>query len=115
MSRKTRTEITMIVNMTPHPVTILLDGDKSMTIPPVGTVVRCAVTRTLVGTLVEGVPVYRSEIGAVEGLPSYTEGVVLIVSRLVVDATPARHDVLCPDDLVRDADGQIVGCRALSR
>ena len=50
--------------------------------------------------------------GEVEGLPDEESGVRFIVSRLVKSALPERRDLIVPADLIRDASGQIIGCRA---
>lgn len=105
-----------LVNLTPHAINILV-GDATVTVPPSGQVARCAVTRRQVGTVeVDGhtVPVFRSAFGAVEGLPAPEAGVGFIVSALVASAVPERGDVYGVDDAVRNAEGQVIGCRALS-
>ena len=48
-------------------------------------------------------------------LPGPVDGVWHVVSQLVVNAMPDREDLLFPVDLVRDAEGNIMGCRALAR
>lgn len=106
-----------LVNLTPHP--IYLVGDKGgMALLPSGTVARCEVQRERIGEIMLGdatLPVYRSTLGAVEGLPDPAEDTVYIVSSLVAQAVPDRDDVLFPDELVRDENGRVIGARALSR
>jgi len=60
------------------------------------------------------VPLVRKEFGDVLNLPDQEEGVMLIVSHLVMSALPLRHDLCCPSDLVRDEEGKIVGCESLA-
>ncbi|MDE2105836.1 MAG: hypothetical protein KGL39_51920 [Patescibacteria group bacterium] len=36
------------------------------------------------------------------------------VSRLVKDRVPSRSDVVVPHDLVRDANGAVIGCRGFA-
>jgi hypothetical protein len=61
------------------------------------------------------VPVVRQSLGEVTGLPEQTAGTYLIVSRVIAAACPDRLDLLVPDNLVRDSDGRIVGCRRFAR
>lgn len=64
-----------------------------------------------------GIPVRRTSFGDVTGVPDAQPDTVLIVSRLVADALAASgriDDILIVDDTVRDADGKIIGARALA-
>lgn len=49
------------------------------------------------------------------GLPEPEPGVVYIVAKAVSDAVPARGDLMSPGRLLRDADGNVVGCDGLTR
>lgn len=64
------------------------------------------------------VPVNRVRFGDVDGLPEPTIGAAYIVSRITAEAARAQGrptaDLLIPDDVVRGADGQPVGCRSFS-
>lgn len=106
-----------LVNLTPHPVTLLV-GDRTLTIPPEPTPARCSETRTVVGAVeVDGleVPVTVVGFGQVQGLPDPQEGVLYVVSRIVAEACRDRADLVIPDNLVRDAEGRIIGARSLAR
>jgi hypothetical protein len=61
------------------------------------------------------IPLYYTQTGAVIDLPSPQDGVMLIVSSIVRGQHPRRDDLLSPSELVRDADGNVIGCRGLSR
>lgn len=50
--------------------------------------------------------------GEVTGLPEPEEGTRYIVSSMVFEACPERHDLIVPIDFVRDSEGRIEGCRA---
>lgn len=105
-----------LVNLTPHPVRLLLGDGTEVVIPPSGQVARCAEVVEEVGSIVlEGqrVPVVRKRFGKVYGLPEPREGVAYIVSRPVAQVA-RRADLLVPDALVRE-NGFVVGCRRLSR
>jgi hypothetical protein len=106
-----------LVNLTPHAIN-LMAGDATLTIQPSGVVARCATTRTQVDVLaVDGVqiPVNQIGFGAVQDLPAPQDGVLFVVSSLVANAAKDRQDLLTVDDAVRDAGGNIIGCRALAR
>lgn len=50
------------------------------------------------------------------GLPEPEEDVILIVAKAVSDAAPAsRGDLMSPGRLLRDADGNVIGCDGLTR
>ena len=50
------------------------------------------------------------------GLPEPEEDVILIVAKAVSDAAPAsRGDLMSPGRLIRDEDGNVVGCDGLTR
>lgn len=97
----------MFVNLTPH--TICLPDRE---VPPSGVIVRCQ-EHDEEAYEVEGVPVVYRRYGAVEDLPPPVPGTHYLVSALVRLAYPERTDFLSPGDLIRDADGQVVGCGCL--
>jgi hypothetical protein len=107
-----------LMNLTPHAVTIVANDGATMTIPPSGTVARCVVTRSVVGTVtVETVtvPVTATVLGQVVDLPQPEPETLYIVSRVVAEAARDRTDLVVPDDVVRDEAGRVTGCRALAR
>lgn len=129
-----------VVNLTPHAVNLLLPHhieigkdalgtpiyvteEKNYSIPPSGTVARCKVDRKEVDSFiaqdVDGwditLPITATKFGEVEGLPEPQDGIIYIVSNLVAQAVPEREDVFFPDDVVRDSQGNIIGCRALGK
>jgi len=100
-----------LVNLTPHPVRVLKEnGELVMELPPEGIVPRCA-EEVEPYTEVNGIPVVRKRLGAVEGLPAPEDSVYYVVSRAVAEAARGRDDLLIPDDLVRDEKGRVIGCR----
>jgi hypothetical protein len=76
-----------------------------------------AVITTADGTVTAeiAVPIVAKRFGEIEGLPEPQEGVVYICSALAAQAAWAigRRDVVCPGDLVRTADGAVVGAASL--
>jgi len=100
-----------LINLTPHEV--VLCGIK---IPASGQQARVAMTRQQTGTLeINGtaVPIYRTVLGTVTGLPEAAEGIGYIVSAMVRSAAPERRDLYSPADLQRDATGAVIGCGSL--
>ena len=106
-----------IINCTPHDVNIVgEDGSIIATIPASGILPRCQATTQEVGTVgVDGItiPLTASSFGEVTDLPEASDDTLLIVSRVVADAAK-RHDLVVPDQLVRDSSGQVIGARSLS-
>ena len=108
-----------LINLTPHPLTIVgADGEILLNRAPDGPMARCAEDRAEVGTVdLPGgaqVPLRVVGFGVVTGLPTPRDGVLYVVSRATAEAA-GRDDVVYPDEQVRDADGRIIGCRALAR
>lgn len=105
------------LNLTPHPLNIYnetgslvlsLDPAPNMRTPRV-----VQLDRT-VGNL-GGIPLFKSEFGAISNLPPPQAGVVYIVSRMVRQAVPEeRTDIVCPGGALRDDRGSIIGARGLS-
>jgi hypothetical protein len=105
-----------IVNLTPHALRISV-ASGVLELPPSGTVARCAEQRENMLPLRVGgveITVSAASFGAVEGRPAPEEGVVYVVSALVLAAAPGRADVFAPGPAVRDADGRIIGCLGLT-
>lgn len=107
-----------LVNLTPHSITVVGDsGETILTIPPAGVVARCSVKKERVATIGINnfnIPVSWVTFGEVVDLPEPQDGTIYIVSRAVAEARRDRDDLLVPDDLVRDEEGRIVGCRGFS-
>lgn len=102
-----------IINLTPHTINILLP-EGSKVIEPSGIVARCKVTREKTGEI-EGIPVFSTVFGEVEDLPPSKKDTIYIVSSLVAQASRVRDDLFIPDDLVRDEQGRIIGCKGLTK
>jgi len=111
-----------LINLTPHAVTVV-DGDNNViaSIPSSG-VARASQQDVPAGSIEfdgASIPVVKTEFGGVE-LPELAEGVVYIVSMITVQAAKAVgrsvEDLLFPSGIpIRDANGQIIGVRALAR
>ena len=112
-----------IKNLTPHAVTVFDDdGDPLVTFMPAG-LARAKQNAVTVGDINLGngvVPVKKMTYGAVEGLPeTCADDERFIVSAITAQAAKETHHpiadkLLVVADPVRNADGQIVGCRSFS-
>ena len=102
------------INLTPHTINILNEHDQEiMAIPANGIVARCSLSEETV-MMIDGINVTRQTFGDVFDLPEPQEGTFFIVSRLVAMAAPDRLDLLIPGPLVRNDQGQPIGCHGLS-
>ena len=99
-----------IINCTPHAINIVGIADFA----PSGTVPRVQQTTEQVDAIGE-IPVVEMKFGEVYDLPPVTEDTVYIVSRMVLSACTERSDLLCPGELVRNEEGNIIGCKNLCR
>lgn len=108
-----------LMNLTPHDIVLVKlnqatgEYDELFRLPKSPLPARVEMSESLVGEA-GGVEVYQANFGDVTNVPS-ANGVGYIVSRLVAERLPERHDLLIPHKTVRDANGKIVGCRAFAR
>lgn len=103
-----------IINKTPHAVVVIGDdGVIARTIPASQDgPARLKAEIVSVGD-VSGIPLTRTVFGEPAGLPDQVSGRLIIVSQLIKSALPCRNDLVVPAGVVRDADGNIVGCKSL--
>lgn len=124
--------IVNIVNLTPHTINILRAGlagyEEVLSIEPSGLLARLEVERKeinnvtfanqkVVGNPLDGlggIAFYKSIFGEPSDLPPQQEGTVYIVSSLFRSGFD-RDDLWVPGELIRDGNGQPVGCLGLSR
>lgn len=105
-----------IVNLTPHDVVIVTASEK-LTFSASGTVARCKSASVPVSTIeteAGAVSLVKTVIGEPENVPEAEEGTLYIVSRLIKSALPERDDLVCPDGLVRDENGNVIGAERFS-
>lgn len=104
--------IQRVINLTPLTLNVVsLDGE--VVVMPSEGVAR-VVTLTEEVSSICGFAVSKSTFGKVEGLPEPQDHTYYVVSRLVLQALPERNDLLFPGELVRDAEGNVIGCKGLS-
>ncbi|MEM2366593.1 MAG: hypothetical protein QXL06_06705 [Nitrososphaerota archaeon] len=106
-----------LINLTPHEIVVYSFDSKDiiLRIPPSGTVARVSVVQQKVGEI-NGIPIFKTNYGKVEGLPDPQPNTVYIVSILVLQALGGkRSDVVTPDtgvNVIRDSQGKIIGTKA---
>lgn len=104
----------MLINLTPHAVTILGDGNEMIkTIEPSGTIARLETSVKDMGEI-EGIKVTKTCFDSVIDLPEEREGQFFIVSQMVKNSPLCigRTDLLVPTEVVRE-NGKILGCKSL--
>lgn len=104
-----------LINLTPHAINVVC-GITTRTIPASGTIARVSTESVLVGEI-NGLPIYQTKYGELEGLPEPKVDTMYIVSAMAAAAAKAagRDDILSPGELIRDEAGQPIGCRGLVR
>ena len=105
--------------MTPHPVIILDEENVPIARFESKGQIRLKTEIYLWGNLLthleEIIPITITYFGTPEGLPEREFQIYYIVSQLIKSALPDRTDLLVPAEVVRDKDGNIIGCRSLGR
>ena len=112
----------MLINLTPHALTLIAPTGEHHIIPPSGTVARVGSTPGTVGAR-DGFPCLVASpttFGEVTGLPAPQDGTAFIVSGMVGSALAGRGraDVFVPgtgpnDGAVRNEAGHIIGVTRL--
>lgn len=107
----------MIANLTPHALNIRRADGTFLVLPKPapGTVIPRRSVKTEQAGEIDGVPVFKTVLGPVEGAPEPIAGTIFAVSRIVVDALPERTDLASPGEAIRDAEGKIIGANGLTR
>lgn len=107
-------------NLTPHAVTVC-----GITIPPEPVAARLATSTKQVDSILmentdgpfgfmQTIPITKTVFGDATGLPAVEQGTVLIVSQVMASALAGvRNDLVFPNEIERDANGQPVGCNSL--
>jgi len=102
-----------IINLTPHVVNVQ-DSEGIQSFPSEG-IARVQTSNKTFMCIENDIPVSRVVYGATEGLPEPKENTLVIVSMVVAQANPTRHDLICPDSspsgAIRNAEGQITAVK----
>ena len=102
-----------IINLTPHSVRVVSEEGKTIAEFPSQGVLRLSEHREKI-TEIQGIPVFYKEYGTTE-LPEKRQDTYYIVSLPVAQAFPDRDDFIVPDNLVRDNQGRVIGCKAFAK
>jgi len=104
-----------LVNLTPHDIEIYSGGVNATILTRIkksGTVARVELSEKEMGKI-NNVPVYaRVMSSSVEGLPAPKDGVLYVVSTMILEAERDRTDLLAPDtgpSCIRDSNNRIKG------
>jgi len=108
-------ETVKFINLTPHSVDVYIHGEKVISIPPSGIVLRAPLVKSEVKNI-NGIPVYSIEYHLPD-LPEPQKNTIYIVSSTVLQVMKmhdiSREDIIAPDtsDPIRDKQGKIVGVK----
>lgn len=104
--------MTSFVNLTPHDITMVFGDNQTLTIPKSGDIARLSSKNIVVDTFGD-IQLVKTTFGDTTGLPDKKHNTFFIVSALVRQANADRDDLVSPGDLVRDDNGNVIGCRNL--
>lgn len=112
-------KMTKIINKTPHQIRVRKEGWNGwwdVVFEPNEPPIRLKEKYDKVGEI-EHIPVFVKKFLIAEDtpLPPQQEGVVYIVSLVVAQTFPNRRDFVIPNDLIRDTEGRITGCKSFAR
>lgn len=105
-----------LVNCTPHDVN-LITKNGNITFPRSGIIPRLTEQQVKINSINSNgieIDIMQKSFLEPEGLPEPQEGTIYIVSALVAGAVN-RDDIVIPNDIVRDDQGIIIGCRSLAK
>lgn len=105
-----------LVNLTPHPITLLCEGGPDVELAPYPVPLRLDKSSRLFGRLAldetRSIPVVESVSHGLNYIPDVVPGVAYIVSRLVAEELK-RDDCYYPADTISDQFGRVIAARAL--
>lgn len=110
-----------IVNLTPHAITVLKNGEEIAVYDASGSIARCE-SKTFAVREIAGIPLTETRFGKLylidrdrvkHELPEQQDGTFYIVSALVARVAQ-REDFIIVDDTVRDDKGRIIGCQSFA-
>lgn len=100
------------INCTPHNINVRKTDGSIVTFERSGIIARCTEMRNDVEE-VNGIMLRKVVFGEVYDLPDPVPGTFYIVSMAVRAALPSRGDLVSPGALMRDGNGQPIGCDGL--
>jgi len=105
-------DTTRFVNLTPHDVVLQKRDGTYQTIKSSGEA-RIS-TYFKVERIVCGIPVGKTIANGVTGLPDPTADTLFIVSALLMNHLPERHDLVAPNEQIRDEKGRVLYGKSLT-
>jgi len=105
----------VLVNTTPHPVNIMLQGE-IIEIPAAKQPLRLREEVTFTG-IAGNIPLFRKEFVLEDTLPPEDEdGEILYIVPVIIALLfrKTRQDLVVPHEFVRDVNGNILGCQGLA-
>lgn len=107
-----------IINKTPHTINLMDENlNEILNLPSEGEA--RATTKNVRTGEVNGTPIFAVEYGEPTGLPEPIENTFYVVSRITAESAKAygrtTEDLLLTNDLVRDEQGRIVGCKSFAQ
>jgi hypothetical protein len=105
----------VLVNTTPHPIKIILQGEV-LEIPAAKQPLRLREETKFIG-IAGNIPLYEKEFFLEDDLPPEDdkEEILYIVPAIIAQALRRkRRDLVVPHDFVRDTNGNIIGCQGLA-
>ena len=103
-----------IYNLTPHDLNVVMFDGSVETLPKSGLIARVSQEDRPDG-FIGGINITSRVMGEVTDLPEPQDSIYFIVSSLVASAAKGRDDLFVPGPLVRNDQGQVIGCKGLSR
>lgn len=103
-----------IINKVPHHINVLSNDGKIIKVfRKSSDMIRVTQCTTRIDEI-DGIPISKTSFHGSINLPEYVEGVYYIVSSTVKFAYPERLDLLVPAEMIKDEQGNSIGCKSLS-
>ena len=106
-----------LVNCTPHDVNLITESE-NITFPRSGIIPRLTEQQVKINSINSNgieIDIMEKSFLEPEGLPESQENTIFIVSALVAGAVKNRDDLVIPNDIIRDEEGRIIGCKNLAK
>lgn len=107
-------KIKNVINLTPHPVIILLDKGEINNYESQGSL-RLSTSTIKIDNLDDRTPISITKFGDLVDAPQVNNDTMYIVSSIICNANRDRADFFIPDQIVRNENGKIIGCRSLTQ
>jgi len=104
------------INLTPHTINLILETEtiKFESAVDKEFLPRCSEERDIFYTIGMSLKINKKKFGEVVNLPEEKSNTYYLVSNMIISACKHRTDLLAPDEIVRDENGLIIGCKSFS-